>query len=120
MVAAWDAACNAGVAAGLDALFVDDAKFVNGREQVAVGVATIVANHAASLAGPFKGSKTKGTIRRITFLRGNSDVDDVDNELTGYAYLPPGTVPTSPGRQRGRHRRVVVKRGGVWRPSRCS
>ena len=30
---------------------------------------TIRANHAASLAGPFIGSRTTGRIRRITFLR---------------------------------------------------
>ena len=46
--AAWDAAWNAGNAAGIGALFVDDAEFVNGRGQVAVGATTIIANHAAN------------------------------------------------------------------------
>ncbi|MGZ8412256.1 MAG: SgcJ/EcaC family oxidoreductase [Gemmatirosa sp.] len=115
VVAAWDAAWNAGDAAGLAALFVDDAEFINGRGQIAVGAATIGAQHAVSLAGPFKGSRTQGRVRRITFVSGTTAVLDVDNELTGYQYLPPGTSPTEPGVQRGRHKRVLVKRGGVWR-----
>jgi uncharacterized protein (TIGR02246 family) len=115
VVAAWDAAWNAGDAAALIAPFVEDAEFINGRGQIALGAAAIRANHAASLAGPFKGSRTQGTIRRITFLSGSSAVVDVDNTLTGYAYLPPGTQPTEPGMQRGRHKRILVKRGGAWR-----
>jgi uncharacterized protein (TIGR02246 family) len=113
--AAWDAAWNAGNAAGIGALFVDDAEFVNGRGQVAVGATTITANHAANLAGPFRGSHTVGTVRRITFLSGTIAVLDVDNELTGFSSLPGGAVPTQPGLNRGRHKRVLVKRSGEWR-----
>jgi uncharacterized protein (TIGR02246 family) len=112
---AWDAAWNAGDASALAALFVDDAEFINGRGQLAIGAAAIRAQHAASLAGPFRGSHTAGHIRRITFLSGTTAVLDVDNELTGFAALPPGTVATSPGLQRGRHKRVLVKRAGTWR-----
>lgn len=115
VVAAWDAAWNAGNADALGALFVADAEFVNGRGQVAVGAATIAANHAISLAGPFKGSRTRGVVRRITFLSGTSAVVEVDNDLTGYRSLPPGAVETVPGVHRGRHKRVLVKRGGAWR-----
>ena len=115
VVAAWDAAWNAGDAEALGALFVADAEFVNGRGQVAVGATTIAANHTISLAGPFKGSRTRGVVRRITFLNGTSAVLDVDNDLTGYRALPPGAVETVPGVHRQRHKRVVVKRGGTWR-----
>jgi uncharacterized protein (TIGR02246 family) len=114
VVAAWDAAWNAGDAAALAATFADDAEFINGRGQLAVGAATVRAQHQVSLAGPFKGSRTTGRVRKITFLSGTTAVVDVDNELTGYAFLPPGTVPTEPGIQRGRHKRVVVKRAGEW------
>ena len=114
VVAAWDAAWNAGDAKALGAGFVEDAEFVNGRGQVAIGAATITSNHALSLAGPFLGSRTKGTIRRITFLSDNAALVDVDNDLTGYRSLPPGAVETVPGVHRGRHKRVVVKRGGQW------
>jgi hypothetical protein len=39
----------------------------------------------------------------------------VDNDLTGFNALPPGTVATEPGVLLARFKRVVVKRGGVWR-----
>jgi uncharacterized protein (TIGR02246 family) len=115
VVTDWDAAWNAGNANAIAAQFVDDAEFINGRGQIALGVAAIRANHAASLAGVFKGSHTQGTIRRITFVGEASAVVDVDNVLTNFTSLPPGTVPTAPGMQSGRHKRLVVKRGGTWR-----
>jgi uncharacterized protein (TIGR02246 family) len=115
VVATWDAAWNAGNADGIAALFVDDAEFINGRGQIARGVATIRANHAATLAGVFKGSHTQGTIRGITFVSGTAAVLDVDNDLTGFKALPPGTVATEPGLLRGRYKRLLMKRAGTWR-----
>ena len=113
--AAWDAAWNAGNASGLAATFAEEGEFINGRGQIAVGAAAIGAQHAISLAGPFHGSHTVGHVRRITFLSGTTAVLDVDNELTGWAFLPPGVISTEPNVNRGRHRRVLVKRGGEWR-----
>jgi len=113
--AAWDAAWNAGDGNAIGALFLADAEFVNGRGQVALGAATIGANHSASLAGVFKGAHTVGTIRRISFLSGTTAVLDVDNTVTGFRSLPPGVVATEPGMLRQRHKRVLVKRGGTWR-----
>lgn len=115
IVTAWDAAWNAGDGSGIGALFVDDAEFINGRGQIALGSAAIGAQHAASLGGVFKGSHTQGTIRNIVFLTGTSAVVNVYNELTNFKALPPGVVPTKPGLQSGLHKRLVVKRGGVWR-----
>ena len=115
VVTARDAAWNAGDANAIAARFVDDAEFINGRGQLALGAAAIRANHTVSLAGVFRGSHTHGTIRRITFLSGTSAVVDVDNDLTNFTSLPPGTLPTTPGVQSGRHKRLVVKRGGIWR-----
>ena len=113
--AAWNAAWNAGDADALTALFVDDAEFVNGRGQVAVGAAEIRAQHAGLFAGPFQGSHLESSIRRVTFLSGTAAVLDLDTHLTGISGLPPGANPTAPGEQRGRHKRVLVKRGGTWR-----
>ncbi|HKG95152.1 MAG TPA: SgcJ/EcaC family oxidoreductase [Gemmatimonadaceae bacterium] len=115
VVEAWDAAWNAANSDSIAATFVDSAEFINGRGQVAFGAAKIGAQHAVNLAGPFKGSHIEGTIRRITFLSGTTAILDVDSKLTGFAYLPPGTVPTLPGMQSGRHKRVLVKRGGAWK-----
>ncbi len=115
VVLAWDAAWNAGDAPGLGATFVADAEFVNGRGGVVRGDTAIGAQHAASLAGPFQGSRTVSHIRAITFLTGAAAVVDVDNELTGFRAIPPGAVFTEPGLNRQRHKRVVVRQGGAWR-----
>ncbi|MEO6526887.1 MAG: SgcJ/EcaC family oxidoreductase [Gemmatimonadaceae bacterium] len=114
VTAAWDAAWNAGNGAGIGALFLVDGEFINGRGQLAIGAATIGANHSVSLAGPFRGSHSQGTIRRITFLSENAAVLEVDNKLTGTFTLPGGGIPTFPGMNLGRHKRVLVKRAGHW------
>ncbi|MEO8337784.1 MAG: SgcJ/EcaC family oxidoreductase [bacterium] len=115
LVVAWDAAWNAGDASALAATFTEDGEFINGRGQLAIGAATIKANHTTSLGGVFRGSHTHGVVRKVTFLSENAAVVDVDNDLTNYTSLPPGTVPTTPGVQSGRHVRLVVRQGGVWR-----
>jgi uncharacterized protein (TIGR02246 family) len=115
LVTAWDAAWNAGDGNAIGATFINESEFINGRGQVATGAAMITANHVASLGGVFKGSHTQGTIRNIVFLTGTSAVVDVYNELTNFKALPPGVLPTKPGLQSGYHKRLVVKRGGVWR-----
>jgi uncharacterized protein (TIGR02246 family) len=110
VVTAWDAAWNAGDAAGLAATFVDDAEFINAMGRLFLGAEQIRAQHAITLAGQFIGSHTEGHIRRITFLSGSTAVLDVDNFLTRPASA---TLPAL--NQSGRHKRVLVKRGGVWR-----
>ena len=115
LVAAWDAAWNAGDAAGLAATFVDDAEFINAGGRLFVGAEAIRAQHAITLAGQFLGSHTQGHIRRITFLSGTAAVVDVDNDLTRYEPDAPGSTTMRAIQQSGRHKRLVVKRGGVWR-----
>jgi len=115
VVTAWDAAWNAGDAAGLAATFVDDAEFINAMGRLFVGAEAIRAQHAITLAGQFRGSHTEGHIRRITFLSGTAAVVDVDNDLTRYEPVAPGSTIMRAVQQSGRHKRLVVKRGGVWR-----
>ena len=115
VVTAWDAAWNAGDAAGLAATFVEDAEFINAMGRLFVGADQIRAQHAITLAGQFHGSHTEGHIRRITFLSGTAAVLDVDNNLTRYEPIAPGSTTMRPIEQSGRHKRLVVKRGGVWR-----
>jgi uncharacterized protein (TIGR02246 family) len=115
LVTAWDAAWNAGDAAGLAATFVEDAEFINAMGKLFVGAEAIRAQHAITLAAQFRGSHTEGHIRRITFLSGTAAVVDVDNNLTRYEPDAPGSTTLRAVQQSGRHKRLVVKRGGVWR-----
>jgi uncharacterized protein (TIGR02246 family) len=113
--AGWDAAWNAGDGAGIGALFIDDGEIINGRGQLVSGAATITANHIANFAGVFHGSHSEGTVRRIVFLSENSALLEVDNRLTGFQSLPGGGIPTFPGLNLARHKRVLVKHAGQWR-----
>lgn len=115
VITAWDAAWNAGDAAGLAATFVEDAEFINAMGRLFIGADQIRAQHAITLAGQFRGSHTEGHIRRITFVSGTAAVVDVDNDLTRYEPVAPGSIIMKPIQQSGRHKRLVVKRGGVWR-----
>ncbi|HKN64904.1 MAG TPA: SgcJ/EcaC family oxidoreductase [Gemmatimonadaceae bacterium] len=115
VVTAWDAAWNAGDAAGLAATFVEDAEFINAMGRLFVGAEAIRAQHAITLAAQFRGSHTEGHIRRITFLSGTTAVLDVDNNLTRYEPDGPGSTTMKAIQQSGRHKRILVKRAGVWR-----
>jgi uncharacterized protein (TIGR02246 family) len=115
LVSAWDTAWNAGDPAGLAATFFEDAEFINAMGRLDHGAAEIQAQHAISLAGQFRGSHTEGQIRRITFLGGTAAVIDVDNQLTRFEPIAPGSTTMREIHQSGRHKRVVVKRRGVWR-----
>jgi uncharacterized protein (TIGR02246 family) len=108
VIAAWDAAWNVGDSDAIAATFVEDGELINGRGGIATGAAAIRAQNANNLATQFKGTRTEGHIRRITFLSGTAAVVDVDNTL----WRTTGGVQTV--LQMGRHKRLVVKRGGVW------
>lgn len=115
LVTAWDDAWNAGDATGLAATFVDDAEFINAMGRLFIGADQIRAQHEITLAAQFRGSHTVGHVRRITFLTGTAAVVDVDNDLTRYEPVAPGSTILRAIQQSGRHKRLVVKRGGEWR-----
>ena len=48
-------------------------------------------------------------------MSGTAAVVDVANNLTRYEPIAPGSTTMRPIDQSGRHKRLVVKRGGVWR-----
>ena len=69
---------------------------------------------AAIFSGIFRGSRHVGTLRRLQFLAPNTAVVDEDIEITGFAGLPAGISPTSPGVLQTRMRHVMVRRGNRW------
>jgi uncharacterized protein (TIGR02246 family) len=109
VIAAWDAAWNAGDSDAIAATFVDDGELIGSKGGIVTGTAAIRAQNANNLATQFKGTRTEGHIRRITFLSGTAAVVDVDNTL----WRVDGPVPTV--LQMGRHKRLVAKRGNEWR-----
>ncbi len=95
--------------------FADDAEFINITGAVLTGKPEIEKRHAFIFANLFHESKTVVTVRRVAFVGPNVAIVDMDHEVTGYATLPPGVQPTSPGLLRTRMKFVLEKRGGAWR-----
>jgi uncharacterized protein (TIGR02246 family) len=115
LISAFDAAWNVGDASKLSALYTEDAEFINILGTILPGAAAIRAQHVFLFAGPFRGSRSASTVRRVTFLTGTTALVDTDTELTGYVSLSPGIRPTVPGALRARFKHAVAKRGGAWR-----
>ena len=97
MLATEEKAWNANDNATYASLYTVDADFVNIRGQVFTGSVAIAKLHGQIFAGPFKGSTIKITTRLFKALAPGLVQVDTDQEVTGYASLPPGIVPTAEG-----------------------
>lgn len=109
---AWDR----GDAAAWSRAFAEDADFVNILGGVFTGRLEIQQRHALIFSGFFKGSRNRVTVRRLTFPAPGLAILDTDQEVTGYASLPPGVRPTRPDGALVTHMKFVVQlRDGAWR-----
>ena len=107
-------AWNQGDGTAWAAAFSDDADFVNIRGDVFTGRAAIAQQHARIFSGPFKGSHTRITLRRFAQPEAAMALVDAEYEVTGFAALPPGIVPTEPGLLRTHMKYVAVQKDGNW------
>jgi uncharacterized protein (TIGR02246 family) len=116
LMAAEQAAWNAGDSVAYADAYTDDADFVNIRGQVFTGQTAVQQQHAKILAGPFKGSTIKITMRLFNLLAPGVVLVDTDQEVTGYTSLPPGIVPTSAGVLLTHFKYVVaLQTDGTWK-----
>lgn len=95
--------------------YAPDAEFINILGMVMPNVEAMRARHHEIFHGVFKGSRHKGTLRKLRFLGPDVAIADVDIEVTGFSALPPGSRPTAPGVLRTRMRHVLQKAGSRWR-----
>lgn len=96
--------------------FAPDADFINIVGTVFEGKAQIQERHAAIFESLFKGSQSKVTVRRISFLGDDVAVVDATHEVTGHPGLPPGVQNTEPGLLRTQMRYVMQRSAdGAWR-----
>jgi uncharacterized protein (TIGR02246 family) len=114
LVAAVEAAANAGDAAAYASAFSEDVEVITLPGAIISGRAAYHAYSEAFFGGPFAGVDYDLTLRRVAFLTGTIAVVDLDLEVSGYTSLPPGLQETEPGVLCGRARWLVVKRGGAW------
>jgi uncharacterized protein (TIGR02246 family) len=108
------AAWNNGDGAGFSAAFTDDSDFINIRGDAFHGRAAITAQHDRIFAGPFAGSHTVITIRQCTDLAPGLALVETVHEVSGFKFLPPGIIPTSPGILKTRMKYIARKQGDAW------
>jgi uncharacterized protein (TIGR02246 family) len=92
-----------------------EAERVNPAGAIRSGRAAIVKEHVDLWAGPFKGSRVSGKVRRIQKLGSNYMVVDFDIEVTGVLQVPPGSPPSAHGILRNHLKHIMEKRNGVWK-----
>lgn len=66
------------------------------------------------LAGIFKGTTKKQTIRRLRFITDDVAIVDIDNEIHGLTTTPSGAPVTGDGISKTLLMEVFVKRDGRW------
>jgi uncharacterized protein (TIGR02246 family) len=108
--AAWAAKDPAAYAAA----FATDLHFINPAGVLFSGRDAFRALHVILFNGPFAGSTLTFAVREIQFLTGTVAIVYLDLSLTGYAFLPPGTIPHADGVLRARVTWVVEKANGEW------
>lgn len=115
IVQTQEAAWNNGNARAWGSVFSEDATFVNIRGEFYQGRTAIIQLHIRILEGPYKGSHTTMSIRRITQLGDGIALIETDNEVSGFQALPPGVAATSAGILRTRLIYIARKQGGGWK-----
>jgi len=93
----------------------DDAELVDPTGRISSGRNAIVQGHVDLWAGPFKGSRIAGTVRRIQRLSASLLIVDVDLALGNVNEVPPGAVADEAGLIRCHLKHVLTERAGVWR-----
>jgi uncharacterized protein (TIGR02246 family) len=94
--------------------FAPDADFVNIVGMVFSGRAEIEKRHAFVLANVFKGSRTRVTVRKLSFPRPGLALLETEHEVTQFSMLPPGIQPTEPGVLRTRMKYVLTREQAGW------
>jgi uncharacterized protein (TIGR02246 family) len=114
IVSGREAAWQAKDAAAYAVAVATDLHFINPAGALFSGRDAFRALHVFLFSGPFAGSTLAFAVRDIQFLTGTIAIVYLDLSITGYAFLPPGTIPPMDGVLRARVTWVVEKRSGEW------
>ena len=114
IVAAQDAAWNAGDGPGYARHVAPDVSFTNVFGMVMYGAPAFVQRHSQILATFYKGTTKKQAIRRIRFVTPDVAIVDIDNEVRGVKEMPAGIAVPGDGIVRTQLMQVFVRRDGKW------
>ena len=113
ILAAEEAAWNAGDAVAFAAATTPDVVFTNIIGMFSVGRAPFVAQHERIFATIYKGSTMTQTVEHIALVRPDVAVVDTLTSVRGFASLPPGMAATD-GALRTRLEQVMVRGDSGW------
>ena len=107
-------AWNRGDAEAFGAHYAADGSFTNVIGQQLYGRPAFVAQHARIFSTIYKGSHNTLLIGKITFLRPDVAVVDIDGALIGANQLPPGLKAAEDGALHVKLQEVMTKEKGSW------
>ena len=108
-------AWNKGDAAGFGAHYAENGSFTNVVGQQLYGREAFVAQHARIFSTIYKGSHNTFSVGKITFLRPDVAVVDIDGVLQGATRLPPGLKAAEDGALHVKLQEVMTKeKDGSW------
>ncbi len=107
-------AWNRGDAEGFGAHYAEDGSFTNVIGQQLYGRKAFIAQHAGIFSTIYKGSHTSFAASRITFLRPDVALVEIDGALSGANRLPPGLKADTDGVMHVKLQEVMTREKGVW------
>jgi len=107
-------AWNRGDAEGFGAHYAENGSFTNVIGQQLYGRKAFVAQHAMIFSTIYKGSHNVFTASKITFLRPDVALVEIDGALSGANRLPPGLKAGDDGALHVKLLEVMTKEKGGW------
>jgi len=107
-------AWNVGDAEAFGAHYAENGSFVNIVGQQLYGRKAFVAQHAAIFSTIYKGSHSSFVITKLTFLRPDVALVEIDGAVTGASRLPPGVKASDNGALNVKLLEVMTKEKGNW------
>ena len=107
-------AWNRGDAEAFGAHYAENGSFTNVIGQQLYGRTAFVAQHATIFSTIYKGSHNTFAASKITFLRPDVALVEIDGTLTGANRLPPGLKADDDGALRVKLLEVMTREKGTW------
>ena len=107
-------AWNRGDAEAFGAHYAEKGDFTNVIGQQLYGRAAFIAQHARILSTIYKGSHNVFTVSKITFVRTDVALVDIDGILSGALRMPPGLKANDDGTMHVKLLEVMTKEKGSW------
>ncbi|MGI4830916.1 MAG: SgcJ/EcaC family oxidoreductase [Janthinobacterium lividum] len=107
-------AWNRGDAEAFGAHYAEDGHFTNVIGQQLYGRKAFIAQHASIFNTIYKGSHNVFSVSKITFLRPDVALVDIDGTLSGAIRMPPGLRANDDGTMHVKLLEIMTRERGAW------